>query len=63
METGIFIRAQVDGKWGSYDIGDKTLSDKQVYEWLRRDKGKNILAERCVMVLLDRDQNIVQDGE
>ena len=32
MKTGIFIRAQVNGEWGAYDIGEPELSDKQVLE-------------------------------
>ena len=59
METGIFIRAQIGGKWDSVDIGDSRLSDKQVLDWLRSRGGKNEWAERCVMILLGRNQNIV----
>ena len=59
METGIFIRAQIDGKWDSVDIGDPRLSDEEVFKWLRSRGGKNEFAERCVMVLLERNQDIV----
>jgi hypothetical protein len=59
METGIFIRAQIDGKWDSVDIGDPKLPDAEVLKWLRSRGGRNEFAERCVMVLLKRDQDIV----
>ncbi len=61
METGIFIRAQVNGKWDTYDIGDKQLTDAQVLAWLRSRGGKNTWAERVVMTLLGRNQNSVTD--
>jgi hypothetical protein len=59
METGIFIRAQIDGRWDSVDIGDPRLHDIEVFKWLRSRGGENEFAERCVMTLLGRDQNIV----
>jgi hypothetical protein len=65
METGIFIRAEVNGEWGSYDIGDKTINDKQVLDWLRSRGGKNEWAEQVVLTLLDRNQfsvRMVNDG-
>lgn len=56
METGIFIRVQVDGKWGAYDIGDSLVSDEQVLEWLRSRGDSNPWAENTVMALLGREQ-------
>jgi len=56
METGIFIRAEINGKWDAVDIGDKRLSDEKILEWLRSRGGENVWAENCVLVLLDREQ-------
>jgi hypothetical protein len=63
VKTGIFIRAEVNGKWDNYDIGDKALEDKQILWWLRSRGGKNEWAERCVMILLGRNQDIVEGSE
>ena len=60
IETGIFIRVQVDGKWGAYDIGDEAVSDEQVLEWLRSRGGSNPWAEGTVMLLLGRRQGVVK---
>jgi len=57
MNTGVFIRAKVDGKWGSYDIGDKKLSDEQIALWLIT-KDLDFI-KRLVMILLGRDQNAI----
>ncbi len=54
MNTGIFIRAEVNGKYDSYDIADKAITDRQLLDWLRSRGGKNEFAERCVMILLNR---------
>ncbi len=62
METGIFIRAQVDGKWDSVDIGDVRLPDAEIATWLRSRGGKNEWAEQCVMILLGRDPKSVMVG-
>ncbi len=59
MRTGIFIRAQVNGHWDAFEIGDPRLSDKQVFDWLRSRGGENPWAERVVMVLLGRRQDVV----
>lgn len=34
MNTGMFIRAQIDGKWQSIDIGDPRLPADKLLEWL-----------------------------
>lgn len=62
MYTGIFIRAQVDGKWGSYDIGDPALPDSEVVGWMesRHDDAGHKYLMRLVMLLLDRSQDSVQ---
>lgn len=60
METGIYIRAEVNGKWGSYDIGDPAISDQVVLRWLREssiEDGK--FYPRLVMVLLGRNRESV----
>lgn len=54
METGIYIRAQIEGKWGAVDIGDERLPDKEVLEWLRSRGGENVWAENCALLLLGR---------
>lgn len=59
MDTGIFIRAQVDGKWDSIDIGDLRLPDIEVTKWLRSRGGENAWAEQVVMLLLGRDPKII----
>ena len=61
MNTGIFIRAEIDGKWKSVDIGDSQLPNTEVVKWLRSRGGDNRLAERCVMILLGRDQTTVNE--
>ena len=60
METGIFIRAQVDGKWDSVDIGDSRLPDIDIVRRLRSRGEKNEWAEQCVMILLGRTPQIVK---
>lgn len=54
METNIYIREQVNGKWGAYDIGDSRLTDDQVLAWLRSRDGYNPWAENTVLTLLGR---------
>lgn len=54
MKTGIYIRAEIEGKWESVDIGDKRLSNEQVLEWLKSRGGDNPWAENCVLLLLGR---------
>lgn len=54
MNTGIFIRATVDGEVGKFDIGDPKLPTADVLSWLRSKGGKNSLAENTVLVLLGR---------
>ncbi len=61
MKTGIFIRAEVNGVWDSVDIGDKRIPDSTVIKWLRSRGEKNEWAERCVMILLERDQDAVNN--
>ena len=56
MKTGVFIRANINGKWDSVDIGDKRLSDEKILEWLRSRGGHNQWAENCVLLLLGRKQ-------
>jgi len=63
MKTGIFIRVQVNGKWGAYDIGDGLVSDEQVLEWLRSRGDNNPWAENTVMALLGRRQEVTKRKE
>ena len=49
-ETGIFIRCQVDGKWGSHDIGEAPIPE--VCAWLRSKEDGFI--ESLVMNLIGR---------
>lgn len=56
METGIFVRAEIGGKWQSVDIGDPRFTDKEVLKWLRSRGGNNPWAENCVLSLLGREQ-------
>lgn len=53
-ETGIYIRAKVENKWQSVDIGDPRLPDKEVSDWLR--KGGPEMCLRTVMILLGRNR-------
>jgi hypothetical protein len=34
LDTGIYIRAQIDGKWESIDIGDARTPAPVVLRWL-----------------------------
>ena len=52
MKTGIYIRAEVDHKWGSWDIGDPAVSDEQVLSWLRSSGGYNPFAANVVGLLI-----------
>lgn len=48
--TDIFIRAQHDGAWGSYDIAE--LDRPSLQRFLRSRGGANEWAEGVVMILL-----------
>ena len=56
MKTGIYIRVQVGGEWGAYDIADPQVTNEQVLAWLRSRGGKNAWAEDCVLAILGRRQ-------
>ncbi len=56
METNIFIRAQIDGKWVSVDIGDERLSSEEVVSWLRSRKDDSPWVENVVLCLLGKEQ-------
>lgn len=55
-KTGILVRMNVGGKWDGYDIADPRVSDEQVVKWLRSRGEKNEWAEKCVLLLLGREQ-------
>ena len=63
MKTGIFIRAKVNGKWDSVDIGDVRLPDAEVATWLSSSGGENVMAEKVAMILLGRDPLVVRDNQ
>lgn len=48
--SGIYIRAQLEEKWGRHDLA--TLDKASVLEWLRSRGGENELAENTVGILL-----------
>lgn len=48
--TGIFVRAKLGDKWGSYDISELTLDSLRM--WLRSRGGANEWAENVVCMLL-----------
>lgn len=54
--TDIIIRAEVDGKWGDYDIGDPKLSNEQILDWLNKQAeglGPDFY-KRVILTLLNR---------
>jgi hypothetical protein len=52
FETGIYIRAEIDGKWQAVDIGDPRLPDDELLLWLRTLPADGLI--RCVLLLLGR---------
>lgn len=55
-DTGIYVRAKLGDKWGSYDIAE--LDAKSLLAWLRSRGGENRWAENCVGLLLGHKGNI-----
>lgn len=57
--TGVLIRAEVNGKWDTFDLGDPRLSNKQIKEWMRQQylKEGNEFNLRLALILLSRDPN------
>jgi len=59
--TGIYIRAEIDGKWESVDIADPRLPEDQLVRWLRGGTApERELAVRVCLILLGRDQDAVE---
>jgi len=58
--TGIFVRAEHEGKWDAYDI--YLLDAPSLLEWLRSRGGKNEWAENVVGILLGHG-HIASDHE
>ena len=50
ISTGIYVRAQFNGKWDSYDIA--ALEANSLLAWLRSRGGHNPWAENCVLLML-----------
>ena len=55
MDTNIFIRAQIGGKWGAVDIGDEKLTAAEIVAWLRSRGEHNSWAENVVLALLGKE--------
>ena len=49
-QTGIYVRATKNDKWGSYDIAD--LEKESLLAWLKSNGGDNSTAENVVGILL-----------
>jgi hypothetical protein len=50
--TCIYVRAKLQGKWGSYDIAQ--LDRESLLVWMR-GCGDSAMAERVVLMMLDHD--------
>lgn len=50
FQTGIFVRAKIEGKWANVDIGQ--LTRDSLLAWLRTDGVPDTLAEKAVLILL-----------
>ena len=64
MNTGIFVRGEVEGVLDPWDIGDPKLDDVQVLRWLResyKSHGSKFY-ERLVLTLLGRNVAITEPG-
>ena len=60
MKTGVFIRAEVDGRWDNYDIGDSRLPDSVVAKWINAQSEGGIgFLKRLAMILLGRDPTAI----
>jgi len=55
METGIFIRVKVNGKWDSVDIADERIPTNDILTWLRSRGGCNPWAENTLLIILGRE--------
>jgi len=60
MQTGIYIRALVQGIYRNYDIGDPELPDDEVVKWLREHEVESGFMERLVLILLGRPRPVVE---
>ena len=49
-DTGIYVRAELDGKFDNFDIAD--LTAESLLKWLRSRGGDNSWAENTVGMLL-----------
>lgn len=58
--TGIYVRAKLNGEWGSYDIA--TLTSESLMAFLRSRGGKNEWAENTVLSMLGHKMNAQDFG-
>ena len=49
--TGMFVRAQIDGKFHAVDVAE--LEQSSLTKWLRSYSGRNLFAENVVRIMLD----------
>lgn len=54
METGIYIRVQVDGSFHSIDIGDPDLPMEDIIHWMSKTDGQLLFYHRLIFTLLGR---------
>lgn len=54
--TGLIIRAEIDGKWGDFDMGDPKLSNEQILDWLDKQAAELGVKfyKRVILILLAR---------
>lgn len=48
--SGILVRAKLNGEWGNYDIAE--LTRQSLFAWLRSRGGSNPWAENTVAIIL-----------
>lgn len=57
--TGMYVRAEIDGRWGAHDIA--VLTKESLLEWLRSRGGHNRWAEGIVASLLGHPEEAELD--
>ena len=56
VDTGIIIRAEIEGRVESVDIGDERVSGEELTRWMRIKGGANPWAENLVLSFLHKEQ-------